>query len=126
MEEKGFDGMNVMPLVDVMLVLLTIVLTTSSFIASGQIPLSLPKAEAEAVTSVKDRRIIAISAEGLYYLDQQPQSLEELKGHLIATSKKVALVIRADEAVRLQSFVTILDLVKTLKFENVHMETEAK
>ena len=35
MEEKEFDYINVIPLVDVMLVLLTIVLTTSTFIASG-------------------------------------------------------------------------------------------
>ena len=37
MEEKEFDYMNVIPLVDVMLVLLTIVLTTSTFIATGVI-----------------------------------------------------------------------------------------
>jgi biopolymer transport protein ExbB/TolQ len=35
MEEKEFDYMNVIPLVDVMMVLLTIVLMTSTFIASG-------------------------------------------------------------------------------------------
>ncbi len=44
MEEKSFDYMNVIPLVDVMLVLLTIVLTTSSFVVSGVIPVTLPKA----------------------------------------------------------------------------------
>jgi biopolymer transport protein ExbD len=44
MEEKEFDYINVIPLVDVMLVLLTITLTTSSFIAGGMIPMDLPKA----------------------------------------------------------------------------------
>ena len=38
MEEKPFESMNVIPFVDIMLVLLTIVLTTSSFIASGTWP----------------------------------------------------------------------------------------
>ena len=37
MDEKEFDYLNVIPLVDVMLVLLTIVLTTSTFIATGGI-----------------------------------------------------------------------------------------
>ena len=46
MDEKEFDYMNVIPLVDVMLVLLTIVLTTSTFIATGAIPVELPKATA--------------------------------------------------------------------------------
>ena len=42
MDEKGFESINVIPLVDVMLVLLTIVLTTSTFIAMGAIPVQLP------------------------------------------------------------------------------------
>ncbi|MDI6890307.1 MAG: biopolymer transporter ExbD [Thermodesulfovibrionales bacterium] len=44
MEEKEFDYINVIPFVDVMLVLLTIVLMTSTFIATGVIPVELPKA----------------------------------------------------------------------------------
>ena len=41
MKSSGFDYINVIPLVDVMLVLLTIVLTTSTFIAAGAIPVEL-------------------------------------------------------------------------------------
>ena len=44
MDDQGFNNMNVIPLVDVMLVLLTIVLTTSTFIAVGSIQVELPKA----------------------------------------------------------------------------------
>ena len=43
MDESGFESINIIPLVDVMLVLLTIVLTTSTFIAVGAIPVELPK-----------------------------------------------------------------------------------
>ncbi len=43
--------MNVIPFVDIMLVLLIIVLTTSSFIATGRIPVNLP--EASASTTVQ-------------------------------------------------------------------------
>lgn len=44
MEEKEFDAINVVPLVDVMLVVLTIVLMTSTFIASGSLSVELPRA----------------------------------------------------------------------------------
>lgn len=47
MDEKEFDYLNVIPLVDVMLVLLTIVLTTSTFIATGGIKVELPKASTD-------------------------------------------------------------------------------
>jgi biopolymer transport protein ExbD len=36
--DRELDQINVVPLVDVMLVLLVIVLTTATFISSGQIP----------------------------------------------------------------------------------------
>ncbi len=41
MDEKEFDYLNVIPLVDVMLVLLTIVLTTATFVVTGRIPVDL-------------------------------------------------------------------------------------
>jgi Biopolymer transport protein len=43
MEEKEFDYINMIPFIDVMLVLLTIVLTTSTFVATGVIPVELPR-----------------------------------------------------------------------------------
>ena len=42
---KRFDQINMIPFIDIMLVLLAIVLTTASFISQGLIPVDLPKAE---------------------------------------------------------------------------------
>lgn len=44
--EREVNQINVIPLVDVMLVLLVIVLTTATFITTGQIPVNLAKAAA--------------------------------------------------------------------------------
>ena len=56
MNEKEFDYINMIPFIDVMLVLLTIVLTTSTFAVTGIIPVDLPKVtgkhEAATVTQV--------------------------------------------------------------------------
>ena len=60
MDEKAFDYLNVIPLVDVMLVLLTIVLTTSTFIATGGIEVQLPKAAASKPGTPKDGRVRVI------------------------------------------------------------------
>ena len=49
MDEKEFDYINVIPFIDIMLVLLTIVLTTSTFIARGAIQIELPKASKNQV-----------------------------------------------------------------------------
>jgi biopolymer transport protein ExbD len=42
--EREVDQINVIPLVDIMLVLLVIVLTTATFITTGEIPVNLAKA----------------------------------------------------------------------------------
>ena len=53
MDESGFESINIIPLVDVMLVLLTIVLMTSTFIAVGAIPVELPKAESSTSAALQ-------------------------------------------------------------------------
>ncbi|MBL8052305.1 MAG: biopolymer transporter ExbD, partial [Nitrospira sp.] len=53
--DRNIDQINVIPLVDVMLVLLVIVLTTATFISTGQIPVNLAKAKA-----VSDRQDVPI------------------------------------------------------------------
>ena len=123
MEEKEFDYINVIPMVDGMLVLLTIVLTTSSFIASGMIPMDLPKAKAYAGEVLKTQTI-EIDRAGNIYLNAMPVSLEELKTDLGAMNKKVPVLIRADRSISLQNFVSVLDIIKELEFTRISLQTE--
>ncbi len=123
MEEKEFDYINVIPLVDVMLVLLTIVLTTSSFIAGGMIPMDLPKAQRSAGDVLKTQ-MVEIDRAGQIYLNARPVSLLELKTDLAGMNRKVPVLIRADRSIHLQNFVCVLDVVKTLDFNRVSLQTE--
>ena len=45
MKPKRAEGLNIVPFIDVMLVLLAIVLSVSTFIAQGKIPINLPQAD---------------------------------------------------------------------------------
>lgn len=123
MDEKEFDYINVIPLVDVMLVLLTIVLTTSSFIASGMIPMDLPKAHSRAGETLKTQ-MIEIDRAGEIYLNSQPVSLEGLKTDLGRLSRNIPVLIRADGSISLQKFVSVLDIIKTLEFTRISLQTE--
>ena len=78
MDDRQFDYINVIPLVDIMLVLLTIVLTTSTLIAAGAIPLSLPRAalQRESLPAV---RTIEIDKKGTIYLDAAPKCISNLR-----------------------------------------------
>ncbi len=126
MDDKGFDYMNVIPLVDVMLVLLTIVLTTSTFIASGLIPVELPKAEKNPQTTAQDNRqkLIEINREGRIYFNSRPVTLGELGKSMESLSRDLPVVIRADKSIYLELFVDVLGSVKKAGFHNVSLQTE--
>ena len=123
MDDQGFTNMNVIPLVDVMLVLLTIVLTTSTFIAMGAIPVQLPKAESgETIKSVATT--IVIDRQGVIFLDDNPMMPESLSQTLVSMDRDHPILIRADRSIQLQKFVEVLDIVKGLGFKKVSLQTE--
>ena len=125
MEEKEFDYINVIPLVDVMLVLLTIVLTTSTFIASGIIPVELPRASKSHEETLKTQTV-EIDKRGNIYLNSKLMSLEGLRDSIISLDKAIPILIRADRDISLQVFVDVLDIVKKLGFRKVSLQTEQK
>ena len=104
--------MNVVPYIDVMLVLLVIFMVTAPMLTQG-VKLDLPKIASEALASDTRQRIVTLSvkAQGGYYwnlgetLDTQAQtdqaaSLEDMQGRiaqLVAERKDTQVFIRADD-----------------------------
>ena len=125
MEEKEFDGINVIPLVDVMLVLLTIVLTTSSFIVTGMIPVELPRATNVQQEALKTQ-VIEIDRQGNIYLNSKPLTMQDLHRAMGSLNRAIPVLIRADRSLALQNFVDVLDLVKTMGFQRVSLCTEER
>jgi biopolymer transport protein ExbD len=125
MEEQEFDYINVIPLVDVMLVLLTIVLTTSSFIATGMIPIDLPKV-VKSRGEILRTQTIEIDRRGAVFLNSKTVSLAGLERGLEGQNRNVPILIRADRQIALQGFVDVLDLVKRLEFKRVSLQTEER
>lgn len=123
MDDKGFESINVIPFIDIMLVLLTIVLTTSTFIATGAIGVQLPRASASGQPN--DRGIVLeIDQAGDLTLNQQAVVLAELDLLLASYPKQTPVLIRADGSLPLQGFVTLMDKVKTLGFHKLNLQTE--
>ncbi|HUJ89048.1 MAG TPA: biopolymer transporter ExbD [Syntrophorhabdales bacterium] len=123
MEEKEFDYINMIPLIDVMLVLLTIVLMTSTFIMGGMIRVELPRVSGEQEAVARTRSVEVDQAGRLYY-DGLSVSLGEFKERLSNVSKDVPFLIRADKRVPLQYFVEVLGTVKSMGFKRVSVQTE--
>ena len=119
--QRDIDQINVIPLVDVMLVLLVIVLTTATFISSGQIPVNLAKAK-EAGTRKDTPIIITLTADGALFLNDRTVPEGGLQGALTAEPRDSAVVVRADKVTLLERFVSVVDEVRGLGFQQVSLE----
>lgn len=125
MQYKPIDYINVIPFVDIMLVLLTIVLTTSSFIASGMIPLDLPTAT-QNQSDILKTQIIEIDKTGRIFTNGKPTTLFDMQSALNPMNRKIPILIRADRTIDLQWFVDVLDIIKMMNFERVSLQTMGK
>ena len=120
---KPLSQINVIPFIDIMLVLLAVVLTTATFVAQGKIPVSLP--EAEQAEPLPDSAALAITIDdvGRTYLGDEPQTLGRVRERLTAVAKDTPVVLRVDEAVPFRHFVAVVDLLKARGLERLSIVT---
>ncbi len=117
--------MNVIPFIDIMLVLLTIVLTFSTFIAQGRLDLQLPKSSTTEEVDLKLKELI-IDRSGVITLEDKTVELQELKTELASMPKTTNVSIKADENTPFKTFVAVINIFKELKMEKISIVTELK
>lgn len=119
--ERELNQINVIPLVDVMLVLLVIVLTTATFITTGQVSVELAQS-----SSAGDRTdvplVVTLNAQGELYVNDRLVSPGELTQVLARHPKNSAVLVRADRVTLLERFVTVVDEIKAIGFQQVSLE----
>src|ERR1700685_3603261 len=94
----GIVGINVTPMVDVVLVLLVIMMVSATYIVSQSLKVELPKT-ASSDESGRTVAAVPITKEGSFYYNGEPVSEPALVGKLRAAkagSAEVNLVVSAD------------------------------
>ena len=71
MKRKPMSSMNVIPFIDIMLVLLVMVLTTATFIRQGIIPIDLPDAKSSDKKSDNKEVTIYVTKNGELFYDKE-------------------------------------------------------
>ena len=121
---KKFDSLNVIPLVDIMLVLLAIVLTTSTLIEKKLIPVNLPKAKS-AKGQMRHKNIaITINKEGKIYIENNETSINTFQTIIKNFDKNSTFLINCDANASFNSFVKVLDTLKSNSFNNISIVTK--
>jgi len=121
-------GINVTPLVDVVLVLLIIMMVSATYIVSQSLNIELPKT-ATSDESTSRTYIVTIQKDGSLLFNDQPVSKDELTRRLQAAkaeTKDVTLVVSADQAALHGQVVGVIDNAKVLGITKFAINVELK
>jgi biopolymer transport protein ExbD len=124
MKLKKYDSINVIPFIDVLLVLLTIVLMTSTFVSKGIIPISLPTATNANNIKVNKEIIIIIKDDGTLSCNNDIEGLENIKNHILQFPKDTPIHINSDKNAKFEIFVSVLDILKQYEYSNISIVTK--
>ncbi|TWO18059.1 TonB system transport protein ExbD [Campylobacter hyointestinalis] len=118
------DGLNIVPFIDIMLVLLCIVLSISTFITSGHIKLSLPNADSSIKNIEKSQIVISVDKENNLYFNDRLVDKEALKNEIFKLENSDFIEIKSDKESKFETFVWIIDILKEKNHENFSIVTK--
>ena len=120
------NEINVVPYIDVMLVLLVIFMVTAPILQQG-VNINLPKVRAAALTGEEQQLVVAVTRNGQVYLNDTPTQIAELGPKLQAILKlrpDRQVYLRADQNVRYGEVMQVIATVKGAGVERLGMVTE--
>ncbi|ERJ32713.1 TonB system transport protein ExbD [Campylobacter concisus] len=118
------DGLNIVPFIDIMLVLLAIVLSISTFIAQGKIAVDLPSAKSAQQDKEDEKKVsVVIDKDNKFFIDDAEISENELKDKLNAVDIKTLIELKSDKNAKFDSFVKVVDILKEKGHENFAIQT---
>ncbi len=124
MRRERLDKMNVVPFIDIVLVLLVIVLATASFVQNKSIKIDLPAASSKK-SEEKKSIVISIDKEGKYFYDKEPLSLAQIEARLSKLDPKKDIVsLHTDKLTPFDYFVKVIDVMKSKGIENISIVTK--
>ena len=119
--DSGMNEMNLIPLIDIMLVLMIIFLVTAT-VANPSIPLTLPKTTAERQPPPPKAMMISIKVNGDIFLDGQNVSLQELETKLqdaAQASQKPTVQLEADEEAKYNMVAKVMALASSAGLSDI-------
>ena len=125
---KRFDQINMIPFIDIMLVLLAIVLTTASFVSKGLIEVDIPSANQVTVSSQEATETIeiAVNIDNELFFNKERIANSLLAEKLSAYDVDQKFVIRMDKKANFEQFINIIDVLKAGNFKKLSIQAEQK
>lgn len=120
------DGLNIVPFIDIMLVLLAIVLSVATFISQGHIKIKVP--ESDSAENIKDEKKLSImlDKDSKIYIDEAEIGIDEAKKRIEAVESNTLIELVSDKEAKFQAFIDILDILKERRHEKFVIKAQTK
>ncbi|MDC0357288.1 biopolymer transporter ExbD [Oligoflexia bacterium] len=118
-------GLNIMPLIDVVFILLIFFMLTSTFYLDEGIQVELPSSQAMSQTD-NPSFTVSINRAGEIFLGKGIVSYDVLKQQtrsFLADQPQGAIIIRSDAAVQVQTLISVMDNLQQAGAQNITMAT---
>ena len=129
--QKDEPEINLIPFIDVLLVILIFLMLTTTYSKFTQLQITLPVADAEAQRSQPREVVVSISSDGAYMVNKtlvQGRRIEDLASVLSAAASsdpETMLIINADANARHQSVVSAMEAARRAGLSRITFATQS-
>ncbi|MBL4682884.1 MAG: protein TolR [Pseudomonadales bacterium] len=129
---RPMSEINVVPYIDVMLVLLVIFMVTAPMITQG-VKVNLPNAQSASLDLNDDEQalVVSIKADGTYYMnvgkEAEPVALEKIAERtqqIIQANPKIKVLVEGDEAIQYKVVIQLMSILQAAGAQSVGLITE--
>jgi biopolymer transport protein ExbD len=123
------SGINVTPLVDIMLVLIIILMVTAEFTKYRTVPVNLPKVNAAAIKREPQKVAVTVKTDGVIFINDKKLQDPSALPAMLRTQKKLhpdlAVILRAEGKIEYDRLLTVLDEVKMAGISRVGLAVDS-
>lgn len=119
------DGINITPMVDIILVILVIFMVTTTLVHERSLPVDLPETDAAATREAVERRLtVTVDSQGALFLSQESTALDlEGLGELLQAAANATpdlhVELRADRDCSYGEVIDVLGAIRAAGVESV-------
>ena len=123
---RRIPRVDVIPLIDVLMVLILFFLTSMQFQEVRALNVKLPKIDSAGSNKITNQLIVSVSKEGEYYLNGNKDKLEEIGKVMKKTAElpqKPSVLVVADEDVPLKYVTSVVDLCRNSGLDDFRLQS---
>jgi biopolymer transport protein ExbD len=128
---KEEPEINLIPFIDVLLVVLIFLMLTTTYSKFTEMQLKLPVADSDMARDYPKEVVVAVSSDGRYMVNKQPVSgrgpdaLAESLAEAAKAGKDSVIIISADATATHQSVITVMEAARRIGLTQITFATQS-